>query len=115
MAQSKFRQEKLIDRKLIDTAENSSRLQRYKHIFAENMKQKQIVSIVIRVIGLLGLMKICRHWFAYAHRNGTLLGDHRWDMFFEILLFFLGVYMVMGAPLLLNIIIKDDDGDEIKK
>lgn len=76
------------------------------------MKEMQIVRISIRILGLVGLMYVIRHWYAYAHRHGSLLGTHRWDLLFELLLFLVGVFMVLGTPLLLNIIVPKDEDDK---
>jgi hypothetical protein len=76
------------------------------------MKEIQIVRTFIRFLGLVGLMYVCRHWYAYAHKHGSLLGDHRWELFFEVLLVLLGIYMTLGAPLLLNLIVPKDDDDK---
>jgi hypothetical protein len=75
------------------------------------MKELQIIRIVVRFLGLVGLMYVCRHWYAYAHKHGTLFGAHRWELFFEVLLILLGIFMVLGAPLLLNLIVPKDDDD----
>jgi hypothetical protein len=78
------------------------------------MKEIQIVRTCMRVLGLVGLMYICRHWYHLGHRQNLLYSNHRWEFFFEIGLALLGLYMVIGAPGLMQLIVPKNDRDDKK-
>jgi hypothetical protein len=75
------------------------------------INERAIVSIAIRIVGLVGMMKVIHHWGYQWHRHHTLFGNHLWELIFELLLMLVGVYMLIGAPLLLQAITpgKDDE------
>jgi hypothetical protein len=76
------------------------------------IKEMQIVRIVVRVLGLVGLMYICRHWYHYGHKHSLLYGEHRGEFFFEIGLAIFGIYMAIGAPGLIQLFVPKNDEDE---
>ena len=80
------------------------------------MSERQIIRLVIRIIGLLGILYVVRHWALIYHRFGHIHFDKAniWKLIVEICLILIGLYMVAGAPLLLKLI-TDNDSDKTSK
>ncbi len=81
------------------------------------MSERQIIRVVIRIVGLLGILYVVRHWaFLYHKHNGSIHFEQGewWKLIAEICLVLIGLYMVAGAPLLLKLII-DNDSDKNPK
>lgn len=78
------------------------------------MNERQIVRIAVRLIGLLGILYVVRHWALIYHRTGHIHFDRGnwWKLIVEICLILIGIYMIMGAPLLMRLITDNDSGPE---
>jgi hypothetical protein len=76
------------------------------------MKPKAIYSLIVRLVGLLGMWYIIRHWAYYWHRHHTLWYSHRWEMIFEAVLMLFGLYMAIGLPILFDFIAPKDSDDK---
>lgn len=81
------------------------------------MKSIDIFRLLLRFIGLVGLLYTCRHMFQMIHKTGSWhMGwlIHSWDktgrwdlaearaLVLETLLIILGIYLLRGAPLLIK-------------
>jgi hypothetical protein len=84
-----------------------------------DMEDRDIFRLVLRLIGLLGLLYECRHIFVMIHRIGSwhlgwlikswaTTGHTDWSEFrafvFEVCLFIFGWYLVRGAPGLIKLV-----------
>lgn len=78
------------------------------------MNERQIVSLAIRIIGLLGMFYVVRHWFFIYHKTGHIHFDNWWKLIAEICLMFIGLYMVSGARLLVRFMTKDSENKSDK-
>jgi hypothetical protein len=80
------------------------------------MSERQIVRLVIRTMGLLGILYVVRHWAVIYHRTGTIhmFRGEWWKLIAEICLVLIGLYMIAGAPLLLRLV-TDKDSDNNSK
>jgi hypothetical protein len=76
------------------------------------MSERKIFRIAIRIIGLLGILRIVNHWAHLYHVTGGIHFDDPWKLIFEICLMMIGVYMVTGAPLILNLIVPKDSPED---
>ena len=73
------------------------------------MNERQIIRVAIRIIGLLGILYVVRHWAILYHKTGHIHFDHWWKLIAEICLILIGIYMITGAPLLLKLVTHDSD------
>ena len=76
------------------------------------MSERKILSLAVRVIGLLGILYVVRHWAIIYHKTGNIHFDNIWKLIFEICLILIGIYMFTGAPLLMRLIADDDKKDD---
>ncbi len=84
------------------------------------MKSKEIFGLILRFVGLIGLLYVCRHVFILLHKTGSWhMGwlFHKWDLgelrqlLLEIVLVAFGVYMLQGAPLLMKFMYPEEKKD----
>lgn len=76
------------------------------------MKNKDIIALIVRIAGGVGTMYVVRHWGYYWHRHGTLLGDHIFELIFEVFLIIVGIGMIMAHPFIMRLLFpegKDKD------
>jgi hypothetical protein len=81
------------------------------------MKSIEIFRLLLRAVGLIGLLYTCRHIYHMIHKTGSWhMGwlIHTWDktgqwdlgearaLVLEILLIIFGIYLLRGAPLLVK-------------
>jgi hypothetical protein len=79
------------------------------------MSERKIFRIAIRIIGLLGILRVVNHWAHIYHVTGGIHFDDPWKLIFEICLVLIGVYMVTGAPLILNFIVSKESEEKDDK
>jgi len=77
------------------------------------MSERVIIRLAIRIIGLLGILYMVRHWAYIYHKTGGIHFEPGvwgiwWKFICEVCLVLIGVYMVCGAQLVVNFICKDD-------
>ena len=75
------------------------------------MKPKDIIGLVFRLVGLLGILYVVRHLYHVWHRTGS---PHLYEplrLIFELLLIVIGIYMVCGCPLFMRIVYPDEKSD----
>src|SRR5258706_5353230 len=90
------------------------------------MKPKEIFGVVLRFIGLVGLLYTCRHIYIMIHKTGTwhlgwLLsnwdtsGKDHWGelraFVLEIVLILFGIYLLQGAPKLMKFMYPEEKKD----
>jgi hypothetical protein len=95
-----------------------------------DMEIKDFFRLLLRLIGLIGLLYLCRHVYYMIHKIGSWhLGwlVHGWatsgqtDMHelrafvCEVLLFMFGWYLVRGCPLLMKLIFPEGNEDKSDK
>jgi hypothetical protein len=78
------------------------------------MNERQIISLAIRIIGLLGILYVVKHWAYIYHKTGGIHFEPGvwgiwWKFIFECCLILIGVYMVSGARLLIKFMTKDSE------
>ena len=79
------------------------------------MKPKAIFELVVRIVGLFGILYVVRYLSRVIHRTGTPHYDHPLFLIGELGLILIGVYMVFGAPLLMDVLFpKDSDKPDEK-
>jgi len=76
------------------------------------MSERKIFRIAIRIIGLLGILRLVNHWAHLYHVTGGIHFDDPWKLIFELCLFLVGIYMVTGAPFVLNLIVPKDSEED---
>jgi hypothetical protein len=96
----------------------------------KDMETKDVFRLLLRFIGLIGLLYLCRHVYVMIHKTGSWhLGwlieswakhgetdMHELRAFVcEVLLFLFGWYLVRGCPLLLKIMFPEENGDASDK
>ena len=79
------------------------------------MSERQILSLVIRIIGLLGILYVVRHWAVLYHKTGHIHFDNIWKLIVEICLILIGLYMFTGAPILMRLITNKNENNDTKK
>jgi hypothetical protein len=94
------------------------------------MEIKDFFRLLLRFIGLIGLLYLCRHVYYMIHKIGSWhLGwlVHGWattgqtDMselrafVWEVMLFMFGWYLVRGCPLFMKLIFPEGSEDEADK
>ena len=72
------------------------------------MSERLIIRVAIRIIGLLGILYVVRHWAIIYHKTGHIHFDHLWKLIAEICLVLIGFYMVSGAPWLVKLVCHHD-------
>jgi hypothetical protein len=76
------------------------------------MNERMIFRVAVRIIGLMGILRVINHWARLYHVTGGVHFNDPWKLIFEICLILIGVYMVMGGPLIVRLITpKDSEGD----
>jgi len=80
------------------------------------MKNRDIVALIIRIAGVVGIMYVVRHWGHFWHRHGTLFGDHIFELIFEVFLVIVGIGMMLAHPLIMRLLFSsnDDKNDQNK-
>lgn len=66
------------------------------------MKEKDIVGLAFRLIGLLGMLLVFRHWLRLWHATGSVHFDEPLKLIVELVLIAVGLYLLRGAPLLMR-------------
>ncbi|MCX8089837.1 MAG: hypothetical protein N3I86_02730 [Verrucomicrobiae bacterium] len=66
------------------------------------MKEKDIVTLVFRLIGLVGMVLVVRHWLRLWHSGASVHFDEPVKLIVEVVLIAIGLYLLRGAPLLIR-------------
>lgn len=66
------------------------------------MKEKDLVGLAFRLIGLLGMVLVLRHWLRLWHASGSVHFDEPLKLIVELVLIGAGLYLLRGAPLLMR-------------
>jgi hypothetical protein len=95
-----------------------------------DMEIKDFFRLLLRLIGLIGLLYMCRHVYYMIHKIGSwhlgwlihgwattgLTDLHELRAFVcEVLLFMFGWYLVRGCPLLMKVLFPDEHLDASDK
>lgn len=79
-----------------------------------NINQKDLFALVVRIAGIVGMMKVINHWSRFWHQNHYLWGSHLWQFVFEVILFLIGIFMVLGAPIIIRLLMSNDKDSDSK-
>ena len=77
------------------------------------MKSADLTTLIIRVVGLYGILYVVRHLFKVYHKTGSMHWDNKVVLLFELCLMVIGLIIVLFAdPITRALTGRDSDDDK---